>query len=414
MQGSVKDSLGNVVLIYNKHFNTTNQLACSPDGRYLATNTTRINLVQVWDIQTEALVSSHQCYRTRQGYVGALAWSPDGTCIASAGHGALVWKARTGESIARVGDALAEVHDMTLSPDGTAIASTSSDEIQVWDTRTGEKRGAYHKHGEENPSGHVASIAWSPTGTHIASVCSARGSERQSHLKGSIHVWQAEEQTFGELTRNWICHEDMVVDLCWSPDGHLLASASFDGTVQTWQATTGEHIQTYRGEGNTANAVAWSPDGKLLTAALWLKSDRGLVKNSPVIQVWNAASGETITIYREHTDAVQAIAWSPDSGRIATAGSDQSLRVWNALTGETLFVCRGYQDRIATVAWSPDGKYLAGGSWDKTVRIWDSATGQHLYTYQGHTGIVKKVLWLPDSKTIASASYGVHIWRAVL
>jgi WD40 repeat protein len=62
-------------------------------------------------------------------------------------------------------------------------------------------------------------------------------------------------------------HLNAVSAIAWSPDGKYLASASFDKTVQVWEATTGKHLLTYRGHSDTVTAVAWSPDGSRLASA---------------------------------------------------------------------------------------------------------------------------------------------------
>jgi glucose/arabinose dehydrogenase len=58
-----------------------------------------------------------------------------------------------------------------------------------------------------------------------------------------------------------------VYAVAFSPDGHLLASASEDKTVRLWDPATGQHERTLAGHAGPVRSVAFSPDGRLLASA---------------------------------------------------------------------------------------------------------------------------------------------------
>ena len=79
-----------------------------------------------------------------------------------------------------------------------------------------------------------------------------------------------------------------------------------------------------------------------------------------------------------HTDAVEAVAFSPDGTLLASASNDETVRLWNTGTGQEVRKIEGHSDKVGAVAFSWDGSLLASASEDQTVRLWDAGTGQEV------------------------------------
>ena len=98
-------------------------------------------------------------------------------------------------------------------------------------------------------------------------------------------------------------HSDVVRAVAWSPDGKYVASASYDGTVQTWNALNGSDISIFGGYSNRVTAVIWSLDGTRIAFADYAKT----------VEVWDVITKYRVLSYRGHTDIVYSLAWSPQS-----------------------------------------------------------------------------------------------------
>ena len=248
------------------------------------------------------------------------------------------------------------VNTIAWSPDGTCIASGSGDKtVQVWNTFTGDQIFTYCGHSDA-----VNSVAWSPDGTRIASASS----------DSTVQVWDA---TTGQNVLTYNGHTKGVYAVAWSPDGKRIASGGDDNKVRIWEAITGEPIYTYRNHSGWVHAVAWSPDGAHIASG----SDDNKVQ---VKDATTKFSLSIKGAYRGHSHWVRALAWSPDGLHIASGSEDNTVRMWDSTTGQTLYVYRGHQGPVLALAWaakSPSsfagqGSRIASGSKDGTVQIWQA------------------------------------------
>ncbi|MFF3502190.1 hypothetical protein [Streptomyces sp. NPDC003247] len=203
-------------------------------------------------------------------------------------------------------------------------------------------------------------------------------------------------------------HTSWVSSAVFSPDGHTLASAGDDGTIRLWDVTAPSRPKPLgaplTGHKGTIYLLAFSPDGRTLASA---GEDR-------TVRLWNMADParpKALGALTGHTAAVRSVAFSPDGRTLASGGDDDTVRLWDVAEPdrpEALRTLTGHTDLVHSVAFSPDGRVLASGGADDTIRLWDVSVprraGQLGPPLTGHTAPIWSVAFNPDGTMLAAAS----------
>ena len=198
-------------------------------------------------------------------------------------------------------------------------------------------------------------------------------------------------------------HTDNVWSVAFSPNGNMLASASWDQSVRLWNVNTGRLLHTLTEHTNEVLSVAFSPDGNTLASADW----------DGTIHLWNPRNGNLKRTLTEHRGGVTSVAFSPDGETLASGSADQTVGLWNPNNGKLKRTLTGHTDIVDAVVFSPDGNTLASGSRDTTIRLWNPNNGRHKRTLTEHTAPVSALAFSPDSNTLASGGRDrtIRLWN---
>jgi WD40 repeat protein/serine/threonine protein kinase len=235
----------------------------------------------------------------------------------------------------------------------------------------------------------VSGVAFTPNGQVLAS----------SSWDGTVRLYEA---TTGKYLRALSGKPPGFAGVAISPNGQFLAAANWDGTVTVWDLVANQE-RVLKGQANRANAVAFSPDSRYLT---WTGTDR-------TANVWDLKNDKRKMVLSDHDDDVKAVAYNPAGTRLATGSDDRTVRIWDATTGQLVVPpLTGHQGAVFGVAFSPDGQLLASVGKDRTVRVWDAKTGDPIWVLRGHAGYIPAVAFSPDGRRLASGGEDttVRLW----
>ena len=311
------------------------EVAFIPTGKDLATAGSGKGL-RWWDPVTgQALASPLRAAPGPHDSVNAMAFSKDGRLVAisgedtASGDGFLrLWNLATGRSArASFGGRLRQpdgVDAVAFSPDGKLLASAGQGgtgavgEVRLWSVMTGRAVSPPLRADSGTGDG-VRAVAFSPDGALLASA----GGD------GTIRLWKtATLQPAGPPLHADSPAMGGVEGVAFSPDGALLASAGGDGTVRLWNPATGQPVGSpLRADAPDMGArlggvdgVAFSPDGKLLASA----------GGNGTVRLWNPATGQSlgVPIPADTATGIAGLAFSPRGSLLATADQDGTVRFW--------------------------------------------------------------------------------------
>ena len=125
------------------------------------------------------------------------------------------------------------------------------------------------------------------------------------------------------------------------------------------------------------SALIFSPASSLIRGLFEHEEPKWITIQPPMRDKWSAC----LQTLEGHSGAVNSVAFSHDSTRLASASWDRTVKIWDTSSGACLQTLEGHSSAVYSVAFSHDSTRLASASGDGTVKIWDASSGECLWTF---------------------------------
>jgi len=239
---------------------------------------------------------------------------------------------------------------------------------------------------------HIHDLKFSPDGTLLLAAGGIPGES------GTVEVVRWADRQRLAATDG---HTDLVYRVQWSPDGQRWATASLDGTCQTFSMRH-EPLSRFTGHSRGVLGMDWVAADLLVSTGA-----------DAAVKIWQAADGTSVRTLDHHTGTVTGVLTRPGQRpgptMVATFSDDRTVRFWQPTIGRLMRFVRLPAVPTAAV-WSPEGKRLAVGDREGKIHLLDPETARIVSVQDaGHGRIQEFCLDSATGQVLVAAEGGLSV-----
>ncbi|MCA9262750.1 MAG: serine/threonine protein kinase [Planctomycetales bacterium] len=351
--------------------------ALSPDQRLIVTGRQTGDLA-LWDARTGRLIAEWEAHPY---VVASLEFSPDSERLLSANFDSnvMLWDVATRQKLAEFEGA----HSARFSASGEWIAFGSATGRLVIARVDGAIEHTIPAH-----EGFIHAVAFAPDEQFLAS----------AGQDGAVRIWEIESgKQHAELLSGVL-----LWSMDWSPNGAYLAVGDAAGGLQLWHARQHHRLHTLAAHRATIVDIAFSPDSSLVATA----------SQDNLARVWDVSSGTLTRECQGHGATVVALAFPNSADRLLTASHDGTIKRWH-VPAQVQSVLK-LESSVYGVDFSHDGRLVASCTSRGRIHLSRSDTGSLVASLDAHSNEVWRVRFLRREGRNLLASTGrdltVKLW----
>lgn len=315
-------------------------------------------------------------FRLGKGEIKTMQYSPDGSKLAvGSSIGAWVYDVNSGQGIPVQVRIAKEITALAFTSDGRTLATSGyNTPIELWDTETGKRISIFQRPADVLVVGTISGLVYQP-GSQLAFSNDDRTliGLRSDSFIGVLTIWDVPSVSLYSL--NYGIERKGIGHLSF--DQNTVAVGLSDGKISIWDLKIEDRIPS-------------------LNRDKLLKGHNRLFLGESISNLFKKKK-----YHQKKDQSIRAIALSPDSKTLVSAGTHNSIRILDLTKGSDHVIYEDLKYWISAMDFSNDGNTVAIGM-GNTVRLWDIPSNSERASLEGHTGGVNSVVYSPDGETLAS------------